>query len=104
MQTATSPGEMQAESTPSATCPSRTGVAPVLMILGMGAITYGYYTYIIDKSEKGCYESDEDSDDSPDESNDETNSNALQDHPKHRWPPQNMHERRIDVHTRDPAT
>ena len=54
------------------------------MILGMGAITYGYYTYIIDKSEKGCYESDEDLDDSPDESDEEINGNAIQDRPKPR--------------------
>ena len=77
---------MELKPPPTDICHNKTGMAPILMILGMAAITYGYYTYIIDKTEREYSESDEDSDDGSEELDEGTHDKIPHGCPEPRWP------------------
>ena len=79
------------------TCHNKTGMAPILVILVMATITYGYYTYMIDKTEKEYNESDEDSDDGSEEPDEGTHDKIPRGGPYPRWPHRTPYEKRIDV-------
>ena len=72
-------------------------MAPILVILVMATITYGYYTYMIDKTEKEYNESDEDSDDGSEEPDEGTHDKIPRGGPYPRWPHRTPYEKRINV-------